>query len=316
MAIRSHVVSVTLVCSLLGAAPAFAGSTSAPRIDGSVRAGGTAYLKLTQGEPARRCQLQASVHGKSPTTLSSLRPTRRTIEWSWQVPAQARAAVWQLSARCGTSQIDVHLTVHGPRAAGSVLALARRLRVREYGTFPTPPETAAAAQGPPPPSMPPATSLPIPSISVPLAAQVWWAANSTSILAGFHTGLGAGQCTDYVATRRPDVIAAVDAWAYLQAHGGALNVSWVAKAWASEAQQAGLPTGKTPQPGAVMVFQPGAYGATADGHIAFVDAVASDGSFTISEMHAPVLGQVTTRSFSSKVAAAITTDPAVDFIYL
>ena len=107
-------------------------------------------------------------------------------------------------------------------------------------------------------------------------------------------------------------------WAYarqLEPLAGRLGVDWVAKDWAANAQEAGLSTGNRPEAGAVVVFQPGAYGALSAGHVALVSAVAGDGSFTVSGMHAPALGQVSTRRFSARTARAMALDPRVTFIY-
>ena len=64
-----------------------------------------------------------------------------------------------------------------------------------------------------------------------------------------------------------------------------------------------------------MVFQPGAYGAYSSGHVAIVTSVHSDHSFTIGEMHAPVVGQLTTRNFSTVDALSMVLNPGIGFIY-
>lgn len=92
-------------------------------------------------------------------------------------------------------------------------------------------------------------------------------------------------------------------------------MNWDARHWGRSAEQAGLPVGKTPQPGAVIVFQPSAYGAFADGHVAVVDAVGDDDSFTISEMNAPRPNELTSRHFGARAAWAMASDPRVLFIY-
>ena len=63
------------------------------------------------------------------------------------------------------------------------------------------------------------------------------------------------------------------------------------------------------------MFQPGAYGALPpDGHVAVVDVVNGDGSFTISEMHAPMIGRITTRTFDAQSARAMAADPGVTLV--
>lgn len=66
-------------------------------------------------------------------------------------------------------------------------------------------------------------------------------------------------CTDYVHAKRPDV-----------AIYGNAGYNWI-----SSAQAAGKSTGSTPQAGAVAVT---------NGHVAYVDSVNADGSYTVSEM--------------------------------
>jgi len=66
-------------------------------------------------------------------------------------------------------------------------------------------------------------------------------------------------CTDYVHSKRPDV-----------AIYGNAGYNWI-----SSAQAAGKTTGSAPQPGAVAVT---------NGHVAYVESVNPDGSYTVSEM--------------------------------
>lgn len=66
-------------------------------------------------------------------------------------------------------------------------------------------------------------------------------------------------CTDYVHSKRPDV-----------AIYGNAGYNWI-----SSAQAAGKATGSTPQAGAVAVT---------NGHVAYVESVNPDGSYTVSEM--------------------------------
>lgn len=78
----------------------------------------------------------------------------------------------------------------------------------------------------------------------------------------------AGQCTDYAATRLPWINAAGNL-------GNALN--W-ARNWKG-------PKSTTPAAGTVAVFQPGWGGASGTGHVAVVESVQPDGTFTISEQN-------------------------------
>ena len=69
-----------------------------------------------------------------------------------------------------------------------------------------------------------------------------------------------GQCTWYVATRRPDL-------PYFPGHSGD------ASRWITSAVKASIPTGRVPEVGAVAVFQPGVHGAGRYGHVAYVERV-------------------------------------------
>lgn len=96
-----------------------------------------------------------------------------------------------------------------------------------------------------------------------------------------------GQCTYYVATRR--------------------NVTWSGNAWQwfGNAQTVGLPTGRKPQPGAIMVTWESAIG-----HVAYVEAVNTDGSFRVSEMnYGGYWGGITSRTIHTGDV------PLIGFIY-
>jgi surface antigen len=150
-------------------------------------------------------------------------------------------------------------------------------------------------------------------------ADQWWTKYSGDVSAMLHTGSGAGGCTDYVSARRPDVIERVEKLAVVEHvlanENGPVLVNWLAKDWASNARMARLATGKKPRRGAVLVFQPGAYGASAGGHVAIVDRVKRNGSFTISEEHAPLVGVISHRHFSARMARKMARDRRITFIY-
>ena len=290
---RARLLAITIACgATLCALPpaALAGARS-----GSVRAGDNASMTIAFRGAATQCELTASTLGRAALTLSRVRPAGSRVTWLWQVPTGARTATWRLLATCGPSQLAATLTVHG-RSGSGVLSLARGVHVLQYA--------GATARLQP--------------LSAKTAARAWWSASSSSIFAGFHSGASAGECTAYVAARRPDIIERVDLWAYarwLQVGHGSLGVNWDAMYWAANAKRAGMATGHTPRAGAVVVFQHGAYGATALGHVAYVTSVGRDGSFTIAEMHAPVRGRVSTRHFGAAAARAMAHDPGIAFIY-
>jgi surface antigen len=123
------------------------------------------------------------------------------------------------------------------------------------------------------------------------SATLFWTVNGPSLLSLFQNG----QCTQWAAEKRPDVVKAivVSTIAHdLQQGLGEMIPNFDARYWTSLAQGAGIATGQTPKVGALMVFQPGVMGAGSAGHIAYVQSVRKR-TFTISEMHAPLLFHVT-----------------------
>ena len=86
----------------------------------------------------------------------------------------------------------------------------------------------------------------------------------------------AGNCTWYVKDRRPDIG----------------NFWGNANMWYSNAQAQGWNVGHKPKKGAVATTTSGPYG-----HVAYVEKVSLDGLWvTISEMNAPILGNITSRT--------------------
>ena len=133
-------------------------------------------------------------------------------------------------------------------------------------------------------------------------ARARWEKYGATILSSFHSGLNAGQCTDYVASMRPDIIQAVTEWEWDEnnlGHHRAAVSSWAADEWAKNASLAGIPEGHVPELNAVIVFQPGQLGAGSSGHVAIVSGLSSNG-FVIKEMNgsppAGGLGKVDERS--------------------
>jgi len=95
-----------------------------------------------------------------------------------------------------------------------------------------------------------------------------------------------GYCTWYVYNRRP--------------------VPWLGNAWEwyGQAQRAGWATGPTPRSGAIMVTWESSFG-----HVAYVESVAPDGSWTVSEMNFQAWGVVTSRTIRPGGV------PLIGFIY-
>lgn len=95
-----------------------------------------------------------------------------------------------------------------------------------------------------------------------------------------------GYCTWYVASRR--------------------HVPWRGNAWQwyGNAQAYGRPVGKVPVVGAIMVTWESSVG-----HVAYVERVNSDGSFTVSEMNYVGYGRISSRTVTTRSV------PLIGFIY-
>jgi hypothetical protein len=125
------------------------------------------------------------------------------------------------------------------------------------------------------------------------SATLFWTVNGSALLSLFQNG----QCTQWAADKRPDVIENIveSTVAHDLQHGlGEIVPNFDARYWPSLAQGAGLATGQNPKVGALMVFQPGVMGAGSAGH--------SRHRFTISQMHAPLLFNVTYETLRSSDA--------------
>jgi len=95
-----------------------------------------------------------------------------------------------------------------------------------------------------------------------------------------------GWCTFYVASRR-----------YVPWNGNAITWLWGARTF-------GFPTGSTPRVGAIMVSAESVWG-----HVAYVESVASNGSFVVSEMNFTAWGVV---DFRTIVPGRV---PVLGFVY-
>ena len=137
---------------------------------------------------------------------------------------------------------------------------------------------AATKPAPPPKSPPPPPSPPPPSGPPPSGGIV----DPPKVANHFAYGY----CTYYVATRR--------------------NVPWFGNAieWWPNARAAGYAEGSTPVPGAIMVTRESSVG-----HVAYVESVGGDGSWTVSEMNFVGWNVISRRTLHPGQA------PVVGFIY-
>jgi surface antigen len=226
--------------------------------------------------------------------------SRGSFAQTWR----AFVIVWRVGPSSAPTHASLSMRVALLRG-GRTVAASRAASVAVRGT---PRRSAGPADGPSPRAA-----------QAHARAQAQWAQSGSEILSGFHTGAGAGQCTDYAARQRPDIIQRVFEWSWTERLlGNNVNIpsSWAAKDWARNASATCVPVGHTPQVRAAIVFQPGAYGADpAFGHIGIVTAVHSDGSFSIKEMNAGGgVGVVSRRSFAASTARAMAASSRVAFI--
>jgi surface antigen len=141
-------------------------------------------------------------------------------------------------------------------------------------------------------------------------ARADWNAYGSGYLAVFRNG----QCTDWAAQKRPDIVerATVRLWADHLMGLPDLGISWNGGSWDDMARAARMAVGTVPRAGAAVTFDPGVLGTSlATGHVAYVEAVGDDGTFTISEMNAPLPWQVTYRTIRTATVA----QGGISFVY-
>jgi CHAP domain len=148
---------------------------------------------------------------------------------------------------------------------------------------------------------------PTPSAS----ALAWWASpNGQTFEAAFRNG----QCTDLAELKRPDIVMrSIEAWYDRWVASGytlAAQQQWAASFWDGNAAAVGMAVGATPRANAIMVMHSHDYPAW-PGHVAWVQSVNPDGSFTVLQEHAPTLGVVVQTTYPA--AALVGAD--IDFIY-
>ena len=143
--------------------------------------------------------------------------------------------------------------VAGPaRVRGEAGAIEPMLGRPPHDIDPTPAPTPAPPAAPR--ARPGAAPAPAPAAASPARPRV-----------GGGARFAYGYCTWWVASRRP--------------------IPWLGNAWEwwPNARAFGMAEGSAPRPGAIMVM--GISGSSPQGHVAYVESVGADGSFTVSEMN-------------------------------
>lgn len=180
-------------------------------------------------------------------------PTRAEVEWSWQVPANARSMTWQVRASCGISRAALAIRVRGDPRARQIGLIRGRVRTRQLGTRFREPRVEAPAPTNEAAVLPAPVMLPSGAVMFPLSG---------------------GQCTAWAYAKRPDI--------YDNRAPTDTNTDWNADAWVAHALAEGLAVDGTPRVGDIAAW-PQSFGPP--GHVAYVEAVESNGAITISEMN-------------------------------
>jgi surface antigen len=115
-------------------------------------------------------------------------------------------------------------------------------------------------------------------------ARERWAKEGTAILGDFN---GSGQCTEWAAQKRPDLIQRIYEadWAAQLQEVQEPPMLGAAFEWPTSAVAVGFQISELPVQGALVVWQPNVEGASEEsGHVGYVESVSPDGStFSTSE---------------------------------
>lgn len=265
------------------------------------RPGQLVKLRVT-ATAAGSCQLRVDTRRSRVKNIGA-----RRFVISARVSTRARRGAHALSLRCSGQRAGTRIKVArgaGNRSAhGALFRGPLRISAMQQTPGSSPPDASA-------PAAPQTGPFARPILSASPAAQLWWHVNAVAIVTSFRNG----QCTDWAQQRRPDIVQ--NAYTRRFDLFGLVGVvtSWDAKYWAINAIQTGIAVGHSPVVGAIMVVAPGNYGAGPSGHVAVVEALAANGSFVTSAMHAPNTGEVSWQTYSAGQAAAMKASPAITFI--
>ena len=227
------------------------------------------------------------------------------VRFGFRVHRRARAGRHVVRIGCApAATTQVRVTVR--RTAANRRGAGQSLITGSVSSRVIRPAAAAPAPGAAPGASAPGASAPAPSAPgtptgamtperAAAEADAWW----PRVRAAKDRRWRNGQCTDWAQSKRPDIVERVEkhVMAQLLLHPGTPfePLSWVGADWDDNARRAGLEVVLTPRTGAIAVQERGVDGAGASsGHVSYVEEVLPDGRFRVSEMHSPVLGQVTT----------------------
>ena len=230
---------LAMTALLLFPGPALSGGAKGTRLKSNVSKSDDAVsivVRVTSG-PDAPCFGTARKGGRKINLPALITGAGGDGQWSWQIAPGVPAGTWRVTAKCTRSANAVqHAEVNFVASGGGGRGHGGGLYVRK-----TLKQHAVGAQ---------------------LAGG-----NG----AGDRSLYPRGQCTWYVAVRRPDL-------PYFPGKSGDA-LRWITSAKRSDPP---LPTGEAPAVGAVAVFQPGQYEAGKYGHVAYVEAVNRD-KITVSE---------------------------------
>ena len=255
---------------------------------------------------ARACTVRAGALRRTATVAGA---TRARI--GFRVARRARAQTWRLTVGCAPLAAQrVLVTVRRRNRAARTTPSLVAGAIRITAVAPAKPARTVAPRRPAAVPVPAGPQL-MSEADALARAQADWATYGPGYLAVFRNG----QCTDWAEQKRPDIVerATVRLWADHDMGRPDPGISWNGGAWDDMARAARLPVGTEPRAGAVATFDPGTMGAGAEtGHIAYVQSVDSgDGTFTVSEMNAPLPWQVTYRTIPIDAIA----EGGISFVY-
>jgi surface antigen len=301
-------VTITLAVALFGAAlsPLGASADAAPAIAPHARAGGLVRFSVPV-VGARTCVVRAAGRRRTANVAGAA-----SVKVSFRVARRAHAGTWLLSIACAPyASQRVVLTVTGAARAqapsGRLVAGPIRIAVVKPPPSARPPRTPPV----PTPAAAPAVAAPMSEADALARAQADWVTYGPGYIAVFRNG----QCTDWAAQKRPDIVerATVRLWADHYMGLPDPGVSWNGGFWDDMARAARMPVGTIPKAGAIVTFDPGTMGAgPVTGHVAYVESVDDHaGTFTVSEMNAPVPWVVSHRTIAKSAIA----QGGITFVY-